>query len=235
VLALDIRGHGGSSPGRDGYDMARLAEDVRTVLTTLDVRDAVVVGHSLGGMTALQLLVDHPELARDATVSAIALISTSASMVIGNGVPAMLARLGNAITPTAGRSHAYATAGNASHRIRTNLASLYCRLAFGAAPSPTHVEVVRAMTAAVPPAVLSPLIVTLINLDIRTLLAAITVPTLIVVGQRDLVTPFWHSRYLASHIPGSELVVLPGCGHMVPFERHAELSKLLVGWGEAIR
>ena len=69
-------------------------------------------------------------------------------------------------------------------------------------------------------------------MDVRKLLDKIPAPTLVVVGQRDLLTPVWHSRYLASHIPGADLVVLPGTGHMVQFERRAEFRDLLVGWAE---
>jgi non-heme chloroperoxidase len=233
VLAMDIRGHGRSVPGGDGYGIERLAADVLEAMRALEVRDAIVVGHSLGGMTALQLLIDHPELATDGTVSGFVLVSTSASMVIGNGIPAALAHAVGPITPAAGRGHAFATARRGASTLpRTDLASLYCRLAFGSAPSPTQVEVIRSMTAAVPPQVLAPLLVTLIRMDMRQLLAAITVPTLVVVGQRDMITPVWHSRFLKSHIPGAELVVLPGCGHLVLFERRAELSALLKRWAD---
>ena len=228
VLALDIRGHGRSIAGRDGYSLARLAADVHEVLIALDVRDAIVVGHSLGGMTALELLVDHAEVARDGTVSGVVLVSTSASMVIGNGVPAVLARVAGVVTPAAGRGHVFASAQTLP-RLGIGLANLYCRLAFGAAPSPTHIEVVRAMTSAVPSEVLSPLIVTLMTMDVRRLLPDISVPALVVVGRRDLITPIWHSRHLASNIPAAELVVLPGCGHLVLFERRPELAELLIG------
>jgi pimeloyl-ACP methyl ester carboxylesterase len=231
VLAMDIRGHGRSIPGSGGYGGARLAEDVYEALLALDVKDAILVGHSLGGMTALQLLIDHPELASDGTVSGMVLVSTSASMIMGNGVPAALARAIGPIGPAAGRGHAFATTrrGQSAAR-RADLASLYCRLAFGSSPSRTHVEVVRSMTSAVAPEVLGPLIATLAGMDMRKLLEDISVPTLVVVGQRDMITPVWHSRFLRSHIPGAELVVLPGCGHLVLFERRSELSDLLKGW-----
>lgn len=233
VLAMDIRGHGRSVPGSGGYSVERLAADVLEAMQALEVQDAIVVGHSLGGMTALQLLIDHPELATDGTVSGIVLVSTSASMIIGNGVPAALARAIGPIMPVAGRGHAFATTRRGQSTLpRTDLASLYCRLAFGSAPSPTHVEVIRSMTSAVAPEVLAPLLGTLIRMDIRPLLAGITVPTLVVVGQRDMITPVWHSRFLRSHIPGAELVVLPGCGHLVLFERRAELSALLKRWAD---
>ena len=55
VLAVDLRGTGGSDKPAGGYDMARLALDVGTVLESLDLRDVTLVGHSFGGQIALAL------------------------------------------------------------------------------------------------------------------------------------------------------------------------------------
>jgi pimeloyl-ACP methyl ester carboxylesterase len=66
-----------------------------------------------------------------------------------------------------------------------------------------------------------------LSLDVREVLPAIAAPCLVVVGNRDLLTPVWHSRYFARHIPVAELHVLPGCGHMVMFERRVQLADLL--------
>ena len=228
AVAIDLRGHGRSTAGSEGYTVARLAEDIYEVLRALHLHDVVLVGHSLGGMTGLQLLADHPDLTDDATVSGLVLVSTSASPIGGNGVPAAFARISRILTPAAGRGHLVASA----RRARLDIADLYCRLAFGAAASPTHVELTRAMTSSMPADILVPLIVSLVAFDDRKLLPRIKVPTEIVVGQRDLLTPIWHSRYMVRHIPDAELVVLPACGHMVPFERREDLARLLVGWAE---
>ena len=80
VIAVDLRGHGQSVPGADGFSagradrsapcgaalqprspgIRRIADDVRSVLEALDVEHAVVVGHSMGGMVALQLVPEMP-------------------------------------------------------------------------------------------------------------------------------------------------------------------------------
>ncbi|HEY6567642.1 MAG TPA: adenylate/guanylate cyclase domain-containing protein [Actinomycetota bacterium] len=52
------------------------------------------------------------------------------------------------------------------------------------------------------------------DIDIRELLPSIRIPTLVVHRQDDLVVPIEHGRYLAAHIPGAELVELPGDAHM---------------------
>ena len=65
VIAFDTRGCGRSSPGVEGYGPHRNAEDLAAVLTALDVHDAIVVGHSLGGTTVAQLCVDHREVLQE--------------------------------------------------------------------------------------------------------------------------------------------------------------------------
>jgi pimeloyl-ACP methyl ester carboxylesterase len=233
VVAMDIRGHGRSTAGHDGYTLEAMARDAWTVIQTLDLRDAVVVGHSMGAMVLLQLLSDHPELATSGAVSALAMVATSASPVLGNGVPAAAAEVVRLLTPAAGRGHLRATRGRVERgKSAGDLAAAYCRLAFGSHPSVAQVEVLRAMSSSLPGPVVGHLIQTLLNLDVRHVLPSIAVPTLVVVGSRDLLTPVWHSRYAANHIPVAELHVLPGCGHMIMFERRYELLRLLVDFAE---
>ncbi|MDQ6616281.1 MAG: alpha/beta hydrolase [Actinomycetota bacterium] len=233
VVAMDVRGQGRSQAGRDGYSLIAMARDAFQVIQELDLHEAVVVGHSMGAMILLQLLADHPELVADGAVSSIVLLATSASPILGNGVPAAAAEMVRVLTPLAGRGHIRATGGRVRRDLASgDLAAAYCRLAFGSDPSPTHVEVLRAMTSAVPGPIIGQLLKTLLNLDVRPVLPAIAAPALVVVGQRDLLTPVWHSRCIANRIPVAELHVLPGCGHMVMFERRAELGQLLVDFAQ---
>ena len=64
VIAFDQRGHGGSTLGSDGVDSATMAADYAAVLEHFDVRDGVLVGHSMGGFIAIRAVLDHPELGR---------------------------------------------------------------------------------------------------------------------------------------------------------------------------
>jgi pimeloyl-ACP methyl ester carboxylesterase len=229
VVAMDIRGHGKSAAGDEGYTVAAMAEDVFTAIRALDLHDTVAVGHSMGAMVLLQLLADHPELVADGTLPSIALVATSASPVLGNGVPAAAAAMVRALTPAAGRGHLRMIGSRVPPgQSPGDLAALYCRLAFGSHPSPTHVELLRSMASAMPAPVLGELLATLLELNVRQVLPAIAVPALVVVGTRDVLTPLRHSRYLARHLPVAELHVLPGCGHMVMLERRQELARLLL-------
>lgn len=62
VVTPDLRGCGVSPAPADGYDIATLAADVAAVCDELDVRGAVVAGHSLGGMIAIELAATRPDL-----------------------------------------------------------------------------------------------------------------------------------------------------------------------------
>lgn len=62
VVAIDLLGHGGSEKPDSGYTIPHQAEAVGQALERLGVRDAEVVGHSLGGTVAVGLAQDYPEL-----------------------------------------------------------------------------------------------------------------------------------------------------------------------------
>ncbi|MFZ0043946.1 MAG: alpha/beta hydrolase [Solirubrobacteraceae bacterium] len=61
VLAVDLRGHGDSDAPRQPYTMQALADDVEWMCTALGVERPLVVGHSLGGLVALELAASRPE------------------------------------------------------------------------------------------------------------------------------------------------------------------------------
>lgn len=66
--------------------------------------------------------------------------------------------------------------------------------------------------------------------DSRPLLASIKVPTVIVVGDADPLTPAALSEEMAAAIPGATLAIAPTCGHVVTLERPEVVNEALVGW-----
>ena len=66
--------------------------------------------------------------------------------------------------------------------------------------------------------------------DSRPLLVDIEVPTVVIVGRQDQVTPLPRSEEMAADIATSRLVVLEECGHMSPLERPAEVTAALRRW-----
>jgi pimeloyl-ACP methyl ester carboxylesterase len=64
--------------------------------------------------------------------------------------------------------------------------------------------------------------------DSRPALGAVRCPTLVVVGDKDMITPLEMAKEMSSGIPGAELVVVPGAGHLSSLERPDELSAILL-------
>ena len=63
------------------------------------------------------------------------------------------------------------------------------------------------------------------KLDIMDKIESIKLPTLIICGTQDDMTPVKYSQYLASKIEGSRLVIIEGATHMVFMEKHQEVNK----------
>ncbi|MFL6731278.1 MAG: alpha/beta fold hydrolase, partial [Sphingomicrobium sp.] len=66
--------------------------------------------------------------------------------------------------------------------------------------------------------------------DSRPFLDAINVPTLVMVGDRDPLTPLAHSQEIASAVRGASLKVVPNCGHLSPIEQPGRVSEALADW-----
>jgi len=71
---------------------------------------------------------------------------------------------------------------------------------------------------------------TFLGLDITEELPAVGCPVLVVCGEEDLLKPVKFSKLIYDRIPGSEFVVIPGCGHVTIFEKPGELNSLLLGF-----
>lgn len=69
--------------------------------------------------------------------------------------------------------------------------------------------------------------------DLRPLLPAVACPALVACGEADLLTPPEHAREIAAGIPGAQLELVPGAGHMLTMEEPQRLSALVGRWLEA--
>jgi pimeloyl-ACP methyl ester carboxylesterase len=87
VLAVDLRGVGGSAPTADGYAAANLAEDVHQLIDRLDLGPAHVVGHDIGGWVAYAFARLHPESTRTVLVLETAVPGIEPWMDLGIDVP----------------------------------------------------------------------------------------------------------------------------------------------------
>lgn len=210
VVLYDQRGHGASSTGDDALTIDRLGSDLAAVVTQLDLRDVVLAGHSMGGMTAMAFACRHADLARD-RVRALVLVATAA-----HGLA----------TPGRTRFWRAALAGDLANRAlaRPWLGYRLVRPTFGADPVPEHVEATRALFAATRPDVRLACVEAMGAMDLRTALAALDVPAVVLLGGRDKLIVNALTRAVADHLPGADLVELAGAGHMLPLERPDEVA-----------
>ncbi|MCU1355641.1 MAG: putative hydrolase or acyltransferase of alpha/beta superfamily [Acidimicrobiales bacterium] len=218
VIAVDLRGHGASTAGTDGFGIGRLAADLATVLVGLDLHDAIVVGHSMGGMTAMQFCGDFPDVL-DERVAGLVFLATRAHQVL----PPYVDRAARSLI---GRGQGMVDGGRALPS-RATVNTRMARLAFGDRPSKRAVEIVAAMGASMAPESLVPSLAGLLEHDAREALRATRTPSLVVVGTRDLLTPVPAGRHLARQLPDAEFVVLPRAGHQLMQERPVEVAELL--------
>ncbi len=211
VVGVDLRGHGRSTLGSDRFTPLRLAHDLGAVLDALDLRRAVLAGHSMGGMTVLALATGQPELMAG-RVAGLALLSTSASLdslrfrlsiPVGSQLPLLVPDLLDDAVPVLGVAALSAFGDRPSHFMLAQAIASFQRC---------RPETRRAATAG------------LLRFSVANRLDTITVPTVVVCGTHDLVVPFSHSERIAAGIPGARLVALPGAGHLIPWERPDQVA-----------
>ncbi|MDA8070798.1 MAG: alpha/beta fold hydrolase [Actinomycetota bacterium] len=226
MIAVDVRGHGRSTPGSDGFrgGMGRLAADLRQVFDALDVEGAVLAGHSLGGMISLQLAAEAPSGWRARHLHALALLDTSAGPLASwRGASRMRRPISGALA----RAMVVADRIGVGPARSADVRWWSARFAFGPDPDPAQVAFTESMGAPTPVATLAGVLGTLASFDITARLPDVDLLALVVVGSHDRLTPPSHARRLADGLPRAELVELPRAGHMPMLERPHELARLL--------
>lgn len=230
VVVYDQRSHGSSEwSAPDHSTIDQLAADLRTVLQQLVPTGTVaLVGHSMGGMAVMALARLDPDLVRDRVV-AVALVATSSGHLgrHARGLPASsLSRLSPLLRASVDKAPWLV---EAPRRLAADLSyDAVRRYGFGPNPQEAHVAFADRMLADAPVGVYTAFWPLFVNLDLSDVLPAFTdLPTLVVAGARDVMTPVALSRRLAEVIRTAELVVLPDSGHLLMLERHEELTALL--------
>jgi pimeloyl-ACP methyl ester carboxylesterase len=224
VIAIDLRGHGQSLPGSTGSGIPILAADVRTVLETLGVEHAVLVGHSMGGMVALQLAVDLPVAERRRRLAGIVLTSTTAGpFATLPGWTGVVRTTG----PVTARALLLGERWGAKALPSRDLRWWLTRLGFGADAPAAQVRFVEALHRGTPARTLADLIGSVATFDLSSDLGSLDLPVLVVVGSHDKLTAPRLARRMAAALPEAQLVELPRCGHMPMLERRYEFSRLV--------
>jgi len=107
--------------------------------------------------------------------------------------------------------------------------------AFGPSANPRLKELAAQRMAEIRPSVLHGDFLACDNFDVMARLGEISVPTLILCGADDALTPVKYSDYLHGHIAGSKLATFPGAGHMVMLEQPDEVARELSAFADEIK
>jgi pimeloyl-ACP methyl ester carboxylesterase len=206
VLAPDLPGHGRSA-GPPLKSIGEMADWAAALLDAANVREARLIGHSMGSLIALDEAARHPK-----RVTALSLIGTAAAMTVG---PDLL------------------NAAEANDLAAIDMVSIWglgysAELGGSLAPGVWMHGGAQAILRRCQPGVLFNDLAACNSYQNALAAAAIvSAPTTLILGERDMMTPARAGKALAAAIPHSRTIVLPGAGHMLMNEHPDELLAAL--------
>lgn len=201
VLRMNMRGHGGSDSPEGDYALDQLAGDALSVLDAAGEDKAAICGLSLGGMIAMSVATSAPD-----RISALVLACTSAAM-----------------DPESWNARAAAVRRQGMGAIADTVMARFFAEDFRR-DHPDMVEDVRARFLKVDPSGYAGCCAAIRDMALLDRIAAITAPTLVIAGEKDVATPFHgHGDKIQARIAGARAAMMP-CGHLAPVELPAPFA-----------
>lgn len=209
-VLVDNRGVGGSEAPAGPYDLEVMAADALAVLDELGIERAHVMGASMGGVLAQIIGVRHPDRAASLVLACTAcrhlrwrrdLLEEWKETVLTGGMGALI--------PTAAR---WLVGPRSLRRLWPAIGLL---------------GPLGPLALSTPPEAFAAQIDAILSLtdDVRFELRSVDVPTLVLVGSQDILTPLGDSEEIASLVPGAELAVVGGGAHGFMFEHAAVFNR----------
>ncbi len=192
VYAVDLPGHGKSDMLDGQQTIGDYARYFVQWLESIQLRRAVLIGHSMGGAIAMALAIHHPEY------------------VVGLGLIGSGARL---------RVHPEVLSFTADQTTFYKAVDFLVSYSFCPDAPPRLVELATKRLEDTRQSVLYGDLVACDRFDVMDQLSAIQQDTLVLCGEDDHMTPVRYAQYLASSIPHARLQVIPRAGHMVMLEQ----------------
>jgi 3-oxoadipate enol-lactonase len=213
VILVDNRDAGRSSKARQPYTIAEMADDLAGLLDALGIQRSHLLGLSMGGMISLEFALRHGD-----RLDRLVLTGTGAAPARSAIDPIHIwswVKANDATGDVFGGQQfvsLFSTAFLRNHDAVRDTAAL-----LASNPYPMSPEAYGRQADAYR------------QFDALDRLAAITAPTLVVVGEQDQVTPPWIAREVAEGIPGARFEVIRGAGssHLAPIECADEFNRLV--------
>lgn len=201
VIALDLRGHGQSGYRvEEPLTIRALADDVTALMNKLGLKEAHFCGLSMGGMIALEIFIRY-----NLRVKSLILASTTAFF------------------PSPSRLDDFVQLCDSMSM--TEWAQLFTLFTLRREAPPSLREEVIRMAAANRRGPYRQALIAAFSIDYRWMLPLIDVPTLILVGADDQLTPIGYARYLKAYIKNSGLQMIPQAAHLTNLENPAEFNR----------
>lgn len=195
VYVLDLPGHGRST-GEGRRTIDQYMAVLVSFLDALGLSDVVIMGHSMGGAVALEMALAHPDRVRG-----LVLVGTGARLRVA---PVVLQGILEDFEGAVGLIGEWAYGPDAPADLR-------------------HLG--QRLMAATSPEVMYGDFLACDAFDVMDRLGEVRIPTLVITGTADRLTPVKYGSFLAQHIPGAQLVLVENAGHMVMLERPQEVGE----------
>ena len=200
VIAYDQRGHGRSDKPEKGYSIQNLSDDLYSFTQNLNIKRFTLIGHSMGGMTAMVFALDHPE-----KISKLILIGTDAKSTLSLRI--MLWTLLHFLPYSTFAEGSDIKYHKPTEKMKKDAVERALRT-----PRYAAYECFREFCT---------------KYDIRDRVSGIKIPTLIIVGEKDSLTPIKLSQYMNRQIEGSRLIIVPDCKHMPMIEKPGKVNAII--------
>jgi pimeloyl-ACP methyl ester carboxylesterase len=228
-VLFDLRSHGRSDRVRGGdLSPAAFGHDLAAVIESLgSERPILLVGHSMGSMAILAMAETRPDLFERRIAGCVFVGSAASDLLRG-----AMGSITELLRPRLGSVREAARRVN---RLRqyvvsrpTDIGHVVARLTqFGPHASPHAVDYVVGLAARAPSEVWTDALAGLMDMDLRHAIEHVRVPSLVIVGEHDRVTPPSSAVALAGDLPDGRLEVLPQAGHIPMIEVHEEFNRRL--------
>jgi 3-oxoadipate enol-lactonase len=216
VVLLDNRDAGRSSRADHPYAIADMADDVAGLLDALDIGHTQLVGLSMGSMIGIELALRHAD-----RLDRLVLAGPGAAPARSAVDPISIWNWVKANDPSGEAFGGQQLTWLFSSTFLRNQEAVQETVALLASnPHPVDPEAYSRQGQAY------------LHFDALDRLGGIDAPTLVIVGEQDLLTPPWVAREVADGIPGARFEVVTGAGssHVLPLERPNDFNQLVMGF-----
>ncbi|MDH5624261.1 MAG: alpha/beta fold hydrolase, partial [Candidatus Bathyarchaeota archaeon] len=210
MVTVDMRGAGESDKPADNYTLDLYVDDLNSIIKELQEKNIVLVGESMGASIAIKYVTKYP-----GKVSKLVLMCGTPKHISTNDFPHGLSL-------------------EVLHRWQTSLQESYSRglryfmeVAFPEPGTEYLKEWGFSMCQKTPEEIAINAANNFMKEDLRSLLGKISIPTLILHGENDMVCPLGGAKYMHENIPGSKMYIFMGKGHCPSITAADKFNKIL--------